>query len=239
MSNLISIIIPVFNHAHTLEGCLRTVVWLSHNQSIELIIINDGSTDNFHETLRKILEKYPDIKALNPIVIDQPNLGAPVARNRGFKRAHGEYIIFLDADTICTPHMIDDLKIALEGNPQASYVYSQFRFGWKKMMSHEFDPELLKRINYIDVTSLIRAKDFTPFDESLKRFQDWDLWLTMLEQNKIGVFVPKVLFKKVVRGRKNISSWLPRFMYHLPWKSQKVREYEAAKEIIIKKHDLM
>ncbi len=239
MNNLVSIVIPVFNHAHTLDNCLGTIVWQAYNQPLELIIVNDGSTDNFDETLAKILNKCPDIKALNPIVINQPNLGAPAARNRGFKEAHGEYIIFVDADTVCHPRMIETMKRVLDQSPQASYAYSQFRFGWKKMKSNIFDSGLLKQMNYIDITSLIRTKDFVPFDESFKRFQDWDLWLTMLRKNKTGVFIPEVLYKKIIWGRKNISSWLPSWFYSLPWKTKKVKEYEEAKKIIQKKHGLI
>lgn len=238
MNALVSIVIPVYNHAHTLKNCLTTVAWQARSQRLELIIVNDGSTDKFKEVLNDFLIHNPEIKALKPIVIDQPNLGAPAARNRGFKEVHGEYVLFLDADTICSPNMISIMKIALENNLQASYAYSQFRFGWKKMKSHVFNIDLLKQTNYIDVTSLIRTKDFVPFDESVKRFQDWDLWLTMLEQNKIGVFVPQVLYKKIVFGRKGMSSWLPSWFYKIPWKIKRVNDYEQAKEIVLKKHGL-
>ncbi|MFA6423959.1 MAG: glycosyltransferase family A protein [Candidatus Magasanikbacteria bacterium] len=239
MKNLVSIIIPVYNHAHTLEVCLKTISIQDKIFPLELIIVNDGSTDNFQASLEYILQKYPDIKALNPLVIDQINSGAPTARNRGFREAHGEYVIFVDADTVCYSGMIETMKKALDDNQQASYAYSQFRFGWKKMKSHIFDSALLKKLNYIDVTSLIRARDFVPFDESLKRFQDWDLWLTMLKQNKTGVFVPQVLYKKIVRGRKGISSWIPSWFYRLPWKIKKVEDYEKSKQIIFIKHGII
>lgn len=238
MNGVISVIIPVYNHAHTLNRCVTTVLDQLRdlpNNDIEIIIVNDGSTDNFQLVIDKIL-KNEFAKSKIAKVINQENKGAPVARNRSFSESNGEFVIFVDADTICYPRMFAEMLGALQMHPEASYAYSQFRFGWKKMQSHEFDGELLKKINYIDVTSLIRRKDAMIFDESLKRFQDWDLWLTMLKQNKIGVFVPKVLFKKIVWGRMGISSWLPSFMYKLPWKNEKVKEYEAAKEIVMKKH---
>lgn len=235
---LVSVIIPIYNHAHTLDDCLGTLVWQAYEQDLQVIIVNDGSTDDFEGELKKVYNKYPQVAALNPIIINQENKGAPAARNRGAREATGEYIIFLDADTFSYPGMIERLRLILEDNPHASYAYSRLRYGWKKIRSNKFDPELLKKINYIDVTSLIRKKDIIPFDESLRRFQDWDLWLTMLEQNKTGVFVPEVLYRKIVRGRENISTWIPRFIYKLPWKTDCIKKYERAREIILKKHHL-
>ena len=236
---MISIIIPVYNHAHTIERCLLSIARQTVKESLEIIIVNDGSTDNFHVFLEKAWNNFPEIKELEIEEVDQENMGAPAARNRGVKEASGEYIIFIDADTICEPNMLADMLSMLQQNPGASYVYSQFKFGWKKMQSHIFDAGLLKKINYIDVTSLVRRKDLIPFDESIKRFQDWDLWLTMLDEDKVGVFVQKVLYKKIVFGRIGYSSWLPSWIYRLPWKTKKVKDYEVAREIVLKKHHLI
>lgn len=240
MKKLISIVIPVYNHAHTLADCLKSIVNCQSNSSkfeVEIVIVNDGSTDNFQEIMDNIL-KNTTYKLKIKIVINQENKGAPAARNRGFKEVSGEYVIFVDADTICSRNMLEQMCEALSSHKEVSYVYSQFKFGCKKMKSHKFDGKLLKKVNFIDVTSLIRTKDFIPFDESLKRFQDWDLWLMMLEQKKVGYFLPKVLYKKIVGGRQGISSWLPSWFYKLPWKTKKVLEYEEAKKIIFKKHGL-
>ena len=106
------------------------------------------------------------------------------------------------------------------------------------MLSRPFSAEKLKELNYIDVTALIRRNQAVPFDQKIKRFQDWDLWLTMLEQNKTGIFVPEILYKKAVGVRQGISQWLPRFVYKLPWKIKAVKEYEAAREIVLQKHGL-
>lgn len=233
---MISVVIPVYNHAHTLEVCLSSIINQTYGL-FEIIIVNDGSTDDFEEVIKDILKKE-DFRVKISKVITEENKGAPAARNTGFKEVRGEFVIFMDADTSCHPKMFQEMQEVLEKNLQASFAYSKFRFGWKKIKSQKFDAEDLKKNNYIDTTSLIRAKDFPDFDESLKRFQDWDLWLTMLEQGKTGVFVDKVLYKKIVRGRKGMSNWLPSFMYKLPWKTEKVKDYEAAKEIVIKKHHL-
>ncbi|MBU1613002.1 glycosyltransferase family 2 protein, partial [Patescibacteria group bacterium] len=224
MKPLISVIIPVYNHTHTLQKCVESVFAQTH-KPIEVIIVNDGSTDKFQDVVEEIRRKFT-VK-----ILEQQNKGASSARNLGFWESGGEYVIFWDADTVAKPEMLEKMADTLLNNPMASYAYSQFKFGWKTIGSHEFDPELLKKNNYIDTTSLIKRKDFPGFGESLKRFQDWDLWLALLETGKTGKFIPEVLYTKIVGGTKNISAWLPSFFYKLPWKLKRVREYEEAKKI--------
>lgn len=240
MQPLISVIIPVYNHAHTLKRSIESIFNQTY-RPLEVIVVNDGSTDNFDEVVEDCLHLTEErcIGAGSILsVISQENSGAPVARNCGFASSKGDYVIFWDADTLAHPQMLQKMFAYLQKFPDASYAYSQFKFGWKRIKSQHFDADKLKQVNYIDITSLIRRADFSKFDESLKRFQDWDLWLTMLEQNKTGVFVPEVLYEKVVGSREGISTWLPSFVYQLPWKSKQVKNYDDAKEIILKKHNL-
>ena len=228
MNPLISVIIPVYNHAKVLPQTIASIFKQTY-RPLEIIIINDGSTDNFSEAVKELEE----VK-----IINQENKGAPTARNRGLSEAKGEYVIFWDADTLAKSQMLEKMYQALLNNPGAAYAYSSFCFGFKKMLSRPFSAEKLKELNYIDVTALIRRNQAVPFDQKIKRFQDWDLWLTMLEQNKTGIFVPEILYKKAVGVRQGISQWLPRFVYKLPWKIKAVKEYEAAREIVLQKHGL-
>ena len=144
---------------------------------------------------------------------------------------------------------------ALEKHPEASYAYSSFKFGWKKFKLWPFDAEKLREIPYIHTTSLIRysaivglspkearAKPLGPFDESIKRLQDWDLWLTMLEQGHIGIWIPEVLFH-VISTKGTMSSWLPSFAYKIPkWlgiQPKAVARYNEAVARIKEKHNLV
>jgi glycosyltransferase involved in cell wall biosynthesis len=254
MQPLISVIIPVYNHAHTLKRSIESIFNQIY-RPLEVIVVNDGSTDNFDEVVKEcLLITDGDCIGVGSVlsVISQPNSGAPVARNRGFASSKGEYVIFWDADTLAHPQMLQKMFAYLQKHPEAAYAYSQFKFGWKRIKSQHFDAEKLKQVNYIDITSLIRRSAISPpyqggvgvvaeagpFYTSLKRFQDWDLWLSMLKKGKIGVFIPEVLYEKTVGSREGISTWLPSFMYQLPWKTKQVKEYEAAKEIVLKKHHL-
>lgn len=233
MTPKISVIIPTYQHGDTIEACLLSLF----NQTLkdfEIIVVNDGSTDNTAE----VLEKYKDrIRMIN-----QENLGAPAARNRGFRESTGQFVIFCDADVDAKPEMLAKMFEALEKNGEASYAYSSFMWGKKKFTLHEFDAEALKKMNYITSTTLIRREHFPGWDENLKKFQDWDLWLQMLERGYVGVWVPEVLF--TVKPRKTgISRWLPSFVYKIPWKRlgwmpKEVKKYNKAFKIIKEKHHL-
>lgn len=230
----ISVIIPTYQHGDTIEVCLLSLF----NQTFrdfEIIVVNDGSTDNTAE----VLEKYKD----RVRIINEENLGAPSARNRGFKESTGEFLIFSDADVDAKPEMLAKMLETLEKNPGASYAYSSFMWGRKKFRLHEFDSEALKKMNYITSTTLLRREHFPGWDESLKKFQDWDLWLQILEQGHIGIWVPELLFKVKPR-RTGISSWLPGFMYKIPWEKigwaepSAIKKYNEALKIIKAKHHL-
>ncbi len=222
----ISIIIPVYNAAKTLDKCLASIFDQTF-KNFEIIAVNDGSTD---QSL-KILQNYGN----KITVVSQPNAGAAKARNVGEKLSKAPFIIFFDADIIAKPKMLEIMLAALKARSEVSYVYSSFRFGKKTFWLWPFDPKRLKKMPYIHTTSLIRHDDFPGFDKNLKRFQDWDLWLTMLKRGHKGFFINQVLF--TVKPGGTMSNWLPRFAYKLPW-LKKVRQYKEAEKIIKEKHHL-
>lgn len=228
MSPLVSIIIPVFNRPETFRRSLDSALKQMY-QDIEIIVVDDGSSPAI------------DVQHSGVQLFRQENKGAPAARNFGFTKSKGDYVIFWDADLIAEPEMIEKMFKTLQNNLAASYVYCDFYFGGKKMPARPFAADALRNINYITMASLIRRADFPGFDESLKKFQDWDVWLTMLEKNKTGVYMPEYLFSVEPGG--TMSTWLPKFMYRAPWKwlpgvRGKVEEYDEARRIIVEKHDV-
>lgn len=98
-SPIISVIVPVWNAAEFLPYTLSNIVIDQFSnmppESWELILVNDGSTDNSAEIIQKWMQRWPQIS-----LIDQPNGGAAVARNTGLEAARGEYVYFLDADDL-------------------------------------------------------------------------------------------------------------------------------------------
>lgn len=230
---MISIIIPVYNQAKHLRNCLLSIK-AQTDDNYEIIIINDGSKDQLDE----VINKFKAVFGPKLIYLAQKNQGAGAARNRGAEIARGKYLIFCDADITMEPIMLKAMREKLEESPGASFCYSSFLWGSKKFLLWPYDEEKLKTMPYINTASLLKKEHFPGFDESLKRFQDWDLWLTMDEQRRSGVWLDKFLYKVNLSGFQSMSNWLPSFAYRfLPFLPE-VKKYNKAKEIIFKKHKL-
>jgi hypothetical protein len=231
----ISIVIPVYNNV----AALIRALWSLETQAFlpsEVIIIDDGSATNIEQDLKKYVFKIDyTISRLSE------NSGAPMARNIGFKRSTQPFVMFLDADARLSPQALQKLYLALEDNPGAAFAYSSFKFGWKLFRGRRFDIEVLKQANFIHTSALIRREAFPGFDPTLKKFQDWDLWLTMAERGGLGVWVPEVLMKISTGG--TMSRWLPSFVYRLPWSKvgwmpREIKRYREAETIVMKKHGI-
>lgn len=99
----VSVILPVYNVARYLRRCLDSVV-AQTLRDIEIIAVDDGSTDGSGEILEEYAARDPRFS-----VIRQENAGAGAARNAGLARARGEYLFFCDPDDFCPPRMLADM----------------------------------------------------------------------------------------------------------------------------------
>jgi glycosyltransferase involved in cell wall biosynthesis len=230
----ISVIISTYQHGNTIARTLDALLNQTR-QADQIVLVDDGSTDQTREVIQHYLDRIT--------YVSQANAGGPAARNNGFRHATGDLVLFCDADVVMKPNMLERLESTLATHPSASYAYCRFRWGWKRFSCRPFDAVALRKRNFIHTSAaLIRREYFPGFDESLKKFQDWDVWLTMLERGHVGVFVDEELYVvEQDRGRMNISSWLPSFVYAIPWnalhwKPKQIRRYDEAKAIIQAKH---
>lgn len=114
-----TIVIPIYNAAEHLSKCLDSVLSQSY-KNIEIVCINDGSTDNSLQILEKYLEKDNRIK-----IISQKNSGVSAARNLGLENAKGDYILFVDSDDWLE---LDACKILLNtiNNKNCDLVYFNY-----------------------------------------------------------------------------------------------------------------
>ncbi len=117
---LVSIIIPLYNSAESLQRTMQSVLAQTH-QPIEVILVDDGSTDNSYERAKQFESDHI-------VVLQQTNAGAAVARNTGLAAAKGTFIQFLDAGDVLSPEKIAAQVNALNNHPGKVAVcnYKQF-----------------------------------------------------------------------------------------------------------------
>lgn len=105
VEGLVSVIIPVYNSEHFIQKTISSVIAQTY-PSIEIIVVNDGSTDRTGELIRSFKEDFM-------VIIDQKNKGVSAARNLGLKAAKGEFVIFFDSDDIMQPEFVSTRVEAL------------------------------------------------------------------------------------------------------------------------------
>jgi colanic acid/amylovoran biosynthesis glycosyltransferase len=116
---LVSAIIPTYNRAHLICRAIESVLVQSYN-SIELIIIDDGSTDATEEAVNR----YTDNSSITIKYFKKSNGGCASARNKGVELASGDFVAFLDSDDLWMPNALYLMVEALKKNPSADFVYS-------------------------------------------------------------------------------------------------------------------
>lgn len=149
----------------------------------------------------------PQVIENNPaeIITEDWEGGACEKRNIGAAKATQPYLLFVDDDSFLYEFALADMYRALEADKGATFAYSDARHvmypgvpypngdGVRKAMPWDF--ETLKRGNYVETMSLMRREAFIGFDSTIKRFQDWDLWLTLGSKGHRGIYIPKTLFE--------------------------------------------
>lgn len=206
MNNLISIIIPSYNCGLFVSDAIESVL-VSNVDFYELIIVDDGSTDNTKELL---IPYFLDgrIKYLF-----QKNKGLSGARNTGINEAKGDFLVFLDADDLISPVKLEVQSKYLKDHPEVDIVYSNSQWfvendfnDTRPVQFPIYEGDVLGQLiygNFMHVNSVMVRKDKVIesglFDESLRELEDWDLWLRMvLSGCKVG-FTLGILSKVRIR----------------------------------------
>lgn len=205
-NSLVSIILPAYNAQPYIERCLDTVINQSY-KNIEIIIVDDGSTDNTLSLIRKYKERDDRV-----ILITQENQGVSTARNEAIKKARGKYICYLDADDRYTNDYVETLVSEIEESDYdmvvCGYYYALRGGGYEdKVIKHSFGMNNSTAMefvfnsnsfgpflwNKIFVRKIINQNDIR-FDSTLKRAQD-QLWvIEYLLQCKKVRYINKMLY---------------------------------------------
>ncbi len=199
---IISVVIPVYNGAKTIKETIESVLEQTY-QNFEIIAINDGSQD---DTLA-IIDSIQDQRIK---VFSYPNAGLSASRNRGFARARGEFIAFLDADDLWAKDKLESQLDLLQHNQKAAVAYSWTDHidehgnflkpaSYTSCSGNIYERLLIGNFLSCGSNTLIRAealKQVGGFDESLKAAEDWDMWLRLaLRYEFVVVPRPQVLYR--------------------------------------------
>jgi glycosyltransferase involved in cell wall biosynthesis len=181
-SPLVSVILPTYNRADTLGRSVSSVLEQTFDD-LELIIVDDGSTDSTAVVVKKFLDiriRYLRLAS---------NRGASAARNAGIQQARGYYVAFQDSDDRWLPEKLErQLALLAEWQGPHHVVYSKYqRFGPSgpgRIVGEPFDRLRLLHHNFIGTPTIIANRECLArahFDEQLPRRQDWELCLQLMQ----------------------------------------------------------
>lgn len=188
---LISVVIPCYNSGDTLKRTIASVksqTW----PSVEIIVVDDGSTDCFTQEV---------LAALNDVtLVRQTNCGLPAARNAGFRTAKGDYVLPLDADDWLDPQALEMMFLALQSAQGFGYAYCDVR------LEGEASGVLQKHFNFFEQLSLnqlpyclLMPKQLWlkvgGYDETMRQgYEDWEFNIRLGVLGYFGLRVPHPLF---------------------------------------------
>jgi glycosyltransferase involved in cell wall biosynthesis len=260
---LFSVIIPLYNKAAYIERAIQSVLFQTF-QEFELIVVDDGSTDDSFVQLSVISQQLsvetPEIyKKVR--VIQQQNQGVSTARNNGVKLAKFEYIAFLDADDSWEPTYLEEMSGLIAAYPNAGIYGSSYfivKNGKKRIapigVDKNFDRGL---INYCQVYSKTLCMPLTSistilpksvfinengFKPDLKLGEDFDLWIRVAKKYPVAFMnIPLANYnqdvEEVFRGVVQNKIYIPEthFIFNLDYLS----EYELNNSDLKKLLDLL
>ena len=244
----VSVIIPTYNSAQYIRKAVQSVFDQTY-KDYEVIVVDDGSTDN----TREIIKQYEGrIK-----YFFQENKGSALARNQAIKLSQGELIAFLDSDDTWLPHKLKTQMNYLSEHPDVALIHSNISFmqdnqliSFKKAIAERHKGfsifgELYLG-NFITTSTVVLSRDCLNsvglFDEDLRQGQDYDLWLRIAAKFRIGYqdiittiyrIHDKNISKNAIRGKahdlailKKINSMCPELVNGIDIKKREKRHFD-------------
>lgn len=207
MTNLISVVVTCYNHENYIEQCLRSIFKQTY-RNIELIVLDDGSTDNSSEIIKEVLKESPFVTTFE----SHENIGVVRTRNKGLILLNGDYFLFVDSDDFLDETYVEELyECAI--NRQADIVYCDL-FNFEKnevyLKAQEFGIHSILVSNYISNCSLVKKAILkgTYYDETLsgKKLEDYDFFLNLIINNGAkAVYQPNAKLNYRVFEKDSIS----------------------------------
>ena len=223
-----SVIIPVYNRSHLLGETIDTVLSQSH-PDFEIIIVDDGSTENIKEVLSRKYSNEPKIKYFR-----KQNEERGAARNYGIKHAEGDFAVFFDSDDFMKSHYLETLNKIIAENPGVKLLATKYNYDnngkaeYHPFLQHLaegwYDQDLFLKGNILACNYCVRTKDpgLKPFpiQRELASMEDWLFLLANLTNNKIFIRDEICIAmrqhdersmsnnQKVIEARKKATDWV-------------------------------
>ena len=196
---------PAYRQAEFVAEALDSLLAQTYTDW-EVAVVDDGSPDNVADIVRPYAERDPRIRFHHT-----DNHGVSAARNYGIRHTDGEFIVALDADDKLAPTYLERCVSEFLARPEAKIVYTDWKFfgvthrtphpqytGYKSLLVN----------NVIYCSAMFRRRDYEAaggYDENIPfGFEDWDLWIRILDEDSIVIKVPAQLFyyriKKISRS---------------------------------------
>lgn len=200
-SDLCSIVIPVFNRQAIISETVRSCVVQDHPH-IEIIIVDDGSTDRSLEICRELAAVYAGHGRIFT-VITQKNQGACTARNRGMSLARGKFLLFLDSDDLIPANKLS-LQIAAMERSGADCCISDYKTIDEAGRTLHYYRNNLNPLDFVRIfrspsnSAIVLRRSTLPrelrWNESLRSLQDFDFMLRYLTGVKKFIYLPRALY---------------------------------------------
>ena len=195
-----SVVIPCFNQGEFLLAAVASAED-SEGVAVEVVIVNDGSTDPF---TNEILER---LRAAGHRILDQPNRGLSAARNAGIRASRGRYVLPLDADNQVRSAYLRRAAEILDAAAEVGVVYGDAALSGERSgvwRVPDFSLDAMATGNRIDACAAFRREVWEQcggYDEDIQvGWEDWDYWLSVAERGWRFAHVPEVLFEYRVQS---------------------------------------
>ncbi|MBY0435306.1 MAG: glycosyltransferase family 2 protein [Cyclobacteriaceae bacterium] len=207
---LFSIIVPTYNRASFVKAAVESILHQTYNH-FEVIIIDDGSTDNTEETILRLFSHLPKVAYFK-----QNNSERGAARNRGSELAKGKYIMFFDSDDLMMPNHLEEARrfIKHQNFPEIFHLNYEVKTPEGRLIrvgpsSMETANAKLIHGNFLSCNGVILRRDVAlsnPFNEdrTLAAMEDWELWLRLAVQYQIYM-VSKITTTIVDHDSRSVS----------------------------------
>jgi glycosyltransferase involved in cell wall biosynthesis len=194
---MITVIIPMYNSENTITTCINSVLNQTFNGKIEIIVINDGSTDNGKSIVEMIIKN--NTKNVEIKIINKPNGGVSSARNKGLALAKGDYIAFLDSDDEWIPEKIEKQLNVFNSNHSISFIGGLILKPFIQSDNY-FEIPLSKLIfkNYFQPSTVLFKKEVFErvgfFDESQKYAEEGNYFMRVAELFKCVLLNEQLIY---------------------------------------------